>query len=162
MFKDTKEFPMLLYVNELDEVEGKRFVEGRLIGLMTMRIKNTVKNISAKSDINLLGADFLDLYDAQLFADYGKSYFTIKIKNITTEKTVATSITNTADINPIVFAGPIVILLVVILVYLFVRFRRKMTTPFRELQNLPNPEKSLLATSRTGSGKAKREEKESQ
>ncbi|GBC38094.2 hypothetical protein RIR_jg4458.t1 [Rhizophagus irregularis DAOM 181602=DAOM 197198] len=42
------------------------------------------------------------------------------------------------------------------------RFRRKMTTPFRELQNLPNPEKSLLATSRTGSGKAKREEKESQ
>jgi hypothetical protein len=180
---------------ELDEVEGKMFGEGVLIGLMTMKRKSTIKNIyflidtgapktticeevlssynlsiadakkpikvtlnkrptkvvlssneSIYSDLNLLGADFLDLYDAQLFADYGESYFTIKLKNITNEKTVATtttSTTNTADINPMVFAGPIFILLVVILVYLFVRLRRKKTIPFRELQNLPNPEISL-------------------
>uniref|UniRef100_U9UX73 Uncharacterized protein n=1 Tax=Rhizophagus irregularis (strain DAOM 181602 / DAOM 197198 / MUCL 43194) TaxID=747089 RepID=U9UX73_RHIID len=95
------------------------------------------------NDLNLLGADFLDLYDAQLFADYGESYFTIKFKNITNEKTVTNYTANTTDINPIVFAGPIFILLVVILVYLFVRFRRKKTMPFCKLQNLPNPEKSL-------------------
>ncbi|CAB4394902.1 unnamed protein product [Rhizophagus irregularis] len=172
---------------ELDEVEGKMFGDGRLIGLMTMRRKSTIKNIyflvdtgapktticeevlrsfnltisDAKNPIkvtlnkrptkvelspsesNFLGADFLDLYDAQLFADYGESYFTIKFKNITNEKTVTTYTANTTDMNPMVFAGPIFILLVVILVYLFVRFRRKKTMPFRKLQNLPNPEKSL-------------------
>ncbi|PKK62290.1 hypothetical protein RhiirC2_790588 [Rhizophagus irregularis] len=168
---------------ELDEVEGKMFGDGRLIGLMTMRRKSTIKNIyflvdtgapktticeevlrsfnltisDAKNPIkvtlnkrptkvelspsesNFLGADFLDLYDAQLFADYGESYFTIKFKNITNEKTVTTYTANTTDMNPMVFAGPIFILLV------------KKAYP--------------SATSKTGSGKVKttprREEKKS-
>ncbi|CAG8556241.1 12962_t:CDS:2 [Rhizophagus irregularis] len=126
---------------ELDEVEGKMFDTRapktticeevlRSFNLTISDAKNPIKVTLNKrptkvelspsesnfNDLNLLGADFLDLYDAQLFADYGESYFTIKFKNITNEKTVTNYTANTTDINPIVFAGPIFILLVVILV----------------------------------------------
>ena len=54
--------------------------------------------------------NFLDIYDTQLFADFGERFFTIKFKDQTSEKTlstveatqVQTSTTDTANINPMV------------------------------------------------------------